>query len=198
MKNIIKRLLIVFDELVISLYFKLKRPPEKTILNVDYSSASFGNCGLACADMLINYLGGSLPTNWDQFNKKEYFLDSIGWKHQGLCDLIYEYSGVKFDVFKNKSYLYVMKKISEGYPVITSIKVPAPDNLDQRNVYSCKDPKKKMESHLVVCVGYDKENIIVNDPRNIGVYTKQLSVQRSIFKKVFTGNGIAVSENLLK
>jgi uncharacterized protein YvpB len=193
MKSFLKKCIAQLDSLMQSIHLLISPVPESKNLRVEYSEGKLGDCGIASADMLIKYLGGELNSDWDKFKTHDNYMVNVGWKHHGLKSIIENYTNSKLKVFRNKSSLYVIKKLSEGYPVIASVRVPAPNDLDQTELYKSLSNTKSLENHIVLVSGYGNSNIIIQDPRNIGVYSKNLVVSKRRFSKIFNGNGVAAA-----
>lgn len=186
-KNLIKQTLVKIDSL------HLPSQTETKFLKVPFISGNQGNCGIASASMLIKYYGGNITTNedeWNSFKNDSTYIKDIGWKHTGLKRIIESNSNTKVRIFKYKSMNFVLKNLAEQKPVIVSVLVPTSNNLDSKSVYASINSTIKPERHMVICIGFDKSNIIVHDPRNIGIYTESLKIPKEIFKKIFNGNGI--------
>lgn len=195
MSNLIKRLFIKIDLLVQAVVAILQSVPTEVKLNVQYSPADTGNCGIASADMIIKFLGGSPLADFDSYKTPSSYIENIGWVHQGLVDIIEGNSELNAKAFRYRSYRYVINKLSQGLPVIVSVRVPSPDNLSQETVYGKSDENGNLENHMVICVGYNQRSIYVNDPRDIGIYSKDLEVPRELFARLFNGNGIIVESS---
>lgn len=167
--------------------------PETKLLNVRYITGALGNCGIACASMLVEYYAGQIDISekyWESIKNSDTYLENTGWLHQGLKKIIEIHSNAQIRIFKNKSINFVLRNLAENKPTIVSILVPEPSNLNSESVYSSLNDEIKPERHMVICIGYDKSNIIVHDPRNIGIYGESLKIPKEVFKNIFNGNGI--------
>lgn len=96
-------------------------------------------CGITPAEMMIRMYGGRQSKEVGDYKTNENYLEDIGWKHQGLENIISTKLDNKVSVFRNKSYLYVINKFAKGFAVLVSISAPAPDNLSEDQIYDRKD-----------------------------------------------------------
>ncbi|MBP9759214.1 C39 family peptidase [Candidatus Dojkabacteria bacterium] len=194
MKNVIRFLLIRLNHYF---YGFINLHVRKTIkMDIGYLSGDYGNCGIICAAMCIKYFGGDIVLDekfLDSQKNQSTYIENIGWKHAGLKIIIEKYSTASAKIFRFKSLNYVLNCLNNNSPVIVSILAPSPTNLSQENVYESADKKMGLEKHMVLCVGYDEKNIILHDPRGIGIYSKNLKLPKSVFEKIFLGNGITVT-----
>ncbi len=89
---------------------------------------------------------------------------------------------------------FVKSQIDLGKPVVCSVSVPDIDNLDQKELYLPIDSEKKTSKHMILAIGFNGNSIIVHDPRDIGIYSKNLKIPNIVFSKIFNGNGIVLNQ----
>lgn len=190
MKTIVSKILEILNQLI-------EQVPRRQLidydLNVPYISGKAGNCGITCVMMLFDYYGVSLSEK-DKFIKKhktkDNYGDPIGWTHQGLVNILSS-EGIPAKKRNFKSLSFVIRQIIQHKnPVIVSLKVPAIDNISQKKLFAPIDKGKPLEGHICLTKGIRGKNVILHDPRNFGIYTKDLVVPFEVFEKVFSGNCI--------
>lgn len=192
MKLLVRRTFVTIDRVYRSCKHSLTQIMPSTTIDVSYSNGPQGDCGIACVDMVLKTYGKQLDKDWTKYRNEETYIEDIGWKHSGLKLIIENHSDLGVDIFKYKSLEFVLEKLSKNQLIIASISVPTIDNLSEELLFESIDSSKKLENHMVLCVGYDEENIIINDPRNIGIYTQDLKISKQLFRKKFNGNGLLI------
>ena len=75
--------------------------------------------------------------------------------------------------------------------LLVSISVPEIELLDPKNAY--KFDTKNKSGHMILVKGISKDNFIIHDPRNVGIYTKNINVNYKTLRKIFNGNGIVIN-----
>lgn len=177
------------------LFLKLLPKPKKNIeLPLNYISGEAGQCGLACAAMVIeiftqNYINVAELSKQLQ-NHRRYYLDKVGWTHHGLVDLLAKY-GIYSKVFRWKSHQFVLDNIYKRRLMIVSLRVPDIGNISQSEPYEAINPKLPPVQHLCVAYGYKNGKILLHDPRDLGIYA-QIEITLDRFVEIFTGNGIQI------
>lgn len=169
-------------------------PHGRIELPLAYVKAPPGQCGLGCAAMVIEVFTQQ-KVNIEELAKKyqshrRYYLDQVGWTHHGLADLMAKYD-IHAEVFKWKSPRYVVGQLLHKRLVIVSLTVPEVENTSQSDPYEAINPSLPSIQHLCVAYGYENGQILLHDPRGIGIYT-QVRVPLQRFTEVFSGNGILI------
>lgn len=171
-------------------------PPHHGVIELPlaYVAAPPGQCGLACAAMVIEVFTQQVIQVSELAKKyqshRRYYLDKVGWTHHGLVDLMAKYD-IHAQVFKWRSQHFVINQLLHRRLVIVSLSVPELDNASQSEPYEAINPHHPFTKHLCVAYGYEAGNILLHDPRGIGIYTKvRVPVKR--FTEIFSGNGIVI------
>ncbi len=167
------------------------KPSKTKVLNVPYISAKPGNCGIGCIAMLLRL--PSVENLERKYKTNNFYNKKLGWLHQGMMNILEGY-GLKSLSRKFQSMDDVTKNIYNEKPVIVSLQVPEPNNLGT-GLYSKQDKSKPNVGHLCVVTGITQKGFIIHDPRNVGIYSKNLTVPFCVFAKIFTGNTIIVEMN---
>lgn len=192
LKHLIIKTLIQFDFLKERIFHGANM--ENISLQVPYVSSSPGNCGGACVVMVIKSHGVKIESSDDfitGLRNENNYIENVGWTHKGLAEIAADY-GVSIRSYRYKSAEFVIRQLQNEKPVIVSLQVPDYDNVSQKELYAKKDQSEPLSYHLCVAVGMemvdDQPCVILHDPRNIGIYTKNVEVPLGLFRKIFTGN----------
>ena len=164
-------------------------PKKKVLLKVDYVASDLGNCGIACVAMIVRDVSVNELIN--SYKKEPFYKDPIGWYHNGLVHILAQ-NGHRAKALRFQTVVQLRNYLSNGQPVVVSLKVPFPDNIDANVVYKAIDRKKELTGHLCVLTGFDQQGFYLHDPRNIRNYSKNVYVPYGRFAEIFNGSGILI------
>lgn len=168
---------------------------DKSQLKIPYQNAEPGDCGIACVAMIllwkhVNF--GSFASFIKKYKTQSNYIEPIGWRHHSLLAIINGYS-IRAEYHSYKTIFFLRNKIRRRSSVIVSVKVAQYTDISQKQLYMpVNSNNKALAGHLIVITGYCNEGFIVNDPRNVGVYTKGLIVPYFTFANIFSGNCIVI------
>lgn len=165
------------------------------LLNIPYTKASLGNCGIGCVSMILKSKKIKSPTVIKlskKYKKNNYYIKNVGWKHDGLVSILKEFG---IDAYRKEQQTVsdLAQSLEKNKPIIVSLKVPSAENLSNDGTYKSRDKLLKHVGHLCVVVGINEGSIILHDPRNIGKYKKYLKININEFLKVFTQRCIYIA-----
>ena len=181
----------LFSDFCFALYEHFGEQTDVSI-PVPYEPAPPDDCGLGCVAMLLKFKNVSIPTIQQlsrQYKNKEYYIDNVGWKHDGLVAILEQFGIAAYRV-GHQGIFQISHSLKKEKPLIASLRVPRVDNLAKDGVYVSEDKSQPLIGHLCVIVGIENGNILFHDPRNIQIYKDKLRVPFTDFRKVFTGRCI--------
>lgn len=183
--NILFRLITARNQIVT---FFTKTLPSH-LVEVPYVSANPGDCGIGCISMLLNHQI-SVDKLARQYKKPPFYTESLGWSHEGLKKILKD-NQLECQLKRYHTPQLLIQHILKNQPVFVSLKVPNINNLGNE-LYTKADDRKDVVNHLCLLVGVDRDSLILHDPRNVGIYSANVSVPIRLFSKIFTGNCIVV------
>ena len=160
-------------------------------LDVPFESAPQGDCGLGCVKMILKYKRVK-SLSIQELSKKykdEFYIEEIGWKHDGLIKILNDYELGAYRK-SDQSFIQITDSINNNRPVIVSLRVPSMNTISEKGIYINRGNDQEQVGHLCVVVGYDDDNVVIHDPRNIFKYKDFLHVPKNDFLRVFTGRCI--------
>lgn len=165
-------------------------------------------CGIACLKMVLDYYQPSGKTIDELYQKGlelNSYLENVGWYHHGLVNIAQTlgYKGIikswninpeeikklkekgfttqEINILKKQQYresIFTLKKeLRNKHPIILSI----PNGFVRGG-----------SGHLAVLIGYDNKGFYFNDPYDQVRPGKEVKVNYSQFKKVFTQRAIFI------
>ena len=156
-------------------------------LNTPYRESLPGNCGLACVAMIVPDV--KIETLVKRYKQPPYYLHPIGWTHKGLVEILADLN-THYQSKKYQTINQLIAYLSRGKPIIVSLRIPEANNVSNTKIYQAIDSSQKKTGHLCILTGVNNQGMILNDPRNLLIYSQHTITPLSVFAQIFTGNCI--------